>query len=240
MKSTQGPQVRPVPASSAPQSRLTAAPSPRPPAPPSLPPNTLSPSQFYFPGPPYHNSATSTYFTAAPAPINHQPGLQAVHPYPSGYPPVITMAPVPADATRSATVPSSSAVPMGIWSQSTSPHGGTLDGAFLATPSIPTGILPSSTMQPEVPPASRSSQLDSGFASEEDDDDDDDILTPFSPGILQPGSAQLASSRLHPSQHAHTHSTVPPESSTDPLSNTDSGQSSEVRINSDHCKVELS
>lgn len=223
-KSAHGPRITSTPVSSMPQSHLPAAPNPPPLFPPTLPTNPSATSQFHIPS--YPGSATPTHFAAPPAMAHPQPGLPAIPRSQPGYPNLVPTAPVPTEMTRSSAAPPSSVVPMGLWSHSASPHGGSLDGAFFMTPPIPAITTPSAAVQHQAPLASGPLQMDAGFASEEDDDD---ILTPFSP-VVQPVSLQQAPSTSQASQQLRVHHTAPPESSPDTNSNTSSRQSSEVRV----------
>lgn len=203
-----------IPTSSAPQSQLTAVANPPALVPPPWPTNLSSNPQFYVPL--YPSSATTTSFTA---PATSVPPYQPSQ----GYPALVTTTTMPADTTRSPVVPTSSVVPMGIWSHSTSPHGGSLDGAFLATAPFPTSTMTSPAAQ--APLGSHSSQMDSRLVSEEDEDEDD-ILSPFEPTI-QPDAPQPTSSIPVP-QGAHAYDAG---SSPYPSSNAnESRQSSEVWI----------
>lgn len=64
--------------------------------------------------PPYPSSATTTFFITPTTIAPYQPS------------PLATTTPMPGDTARSSVVPTSSAVPMGIWSHSASPHGRSL------------------------------------------------------------------------------------------------------------------
>ncbi|KAG8971130.1 hypothetical protein FRC05_011499 [Tulasnella sp. 425] len=230
-KNTKTNQAPPVPASNPIQSHSASIPSPSILAPPT-PFSTATSSthsQLYLS--PYPQPTTSPYFTTSPATIGHHLGPQPTLSYQPSYPTAVTVGPVPfvGDAPRPSAAPPSSVVPMGIWSHSSSPHGGLLDGGFPVNPSMPPGSVPASAIPAQLPPGLLLQGTPLGGFTSDDEEDNDDILRPFSP-VLQLTTSHLS---LGSQASTHAHNSTPPNTG----DTTDSRQSSEAPEQDDVLEV---
>lgn len=112
--------------------------------------------------------------------------------YPPGYPAFYTQQQLGGSSVPiGVAVPSSPAVPMGIWSDSSSPHGQSLHATFnhYSSPAPNPSNFNRGPIQPVPSPSPAGGGHEVPFVESDEDDEDDDNFSPFCPTIQGPSAS---------------------------------------------------